>query len=147
MPVELRKRPPPKETATPPPTAKRGSGTGAAVKKLADKAKAVINPKNGAADPPATNGAAPNANGSGGTGAISSGTTINLDGFGGTIQTHEGKDVTLKQLVEDSLAGVVIFTYPRASTPGCKSAFAVQPINPRVKFAPRLNVVPIVNHG
>lgn len=49
------------------------------------------------------------------------GDTISLDGFGGEIQTHEGAKTTLKQLVEDSKAGVVLFTYPKASTPGCRS--------------------------
>ena len=39
--VELRKRPAPKEVVPPPP-AKRGSGAGAKVKKLADKAKAAV---------------------------------------------------------------------------------------------------------
>lgn len=127
MPVELRKRPPPKETATPAPTAKRGSGS--TVKKLAEKAKEAILPKNSkkngasvaVADPtpPAANDVDKAANGSGGS-KIAVGETVNLDGFGGTVQTHDGKDVTLKELVDESLAGVVIFTYPRASTPGCK---------------------------
>jgi hypothetical protein len=41
--VELRKRPPPKEPPASQPAAKRGSGAGAKVKKLADKAnKAVV---------------------------------------------------------------------------------------------------------
>lgn len=44
---------------------------------------------------------------------------ITLDGFGGTIKTHEGADVTLKSLVDESTSGVIIFTYPKASTPGC----------------------------
>lgn len=130
MPVELRKRPPPKETATPAPTAKRGSGS--TVKKLADKAKGAILPKNSkknGADPaPAATTTAATAesetkatNGtSSGASKIAVGETVNLDGFGGTVQTHDGKDVTLKALVDESLAGVVIFTYPRASTPGCK---------------------------
>jgi len=49
------------------------------------------------------------------------GDTVDLEGFGGEIQTHEGDSVTLATLVQDSKAGVVLFTYPRASTPGCKS--------------------------
>jgi len=126
MPVELRKRPPPKETATPAPTAKRGSGS--TVKKLADKAKEAILPtkagkKNGvtADAAPAVESETKATNGtSSGASKIAVGETVNLEGFGGTVQTHDGKDVTLKALVDKSGAGVVIFTYPRASTPGCK---------------------------
>ena len=129
MPVELRKRPPPKETATPAPTAKRGSGS--TVKKLADKAKAAVIPKTSkkndtsasVADPepapaPVADESASTTNGD--SGKVAVGKTISLDGFGGTVQTHGGKDVTLKQLLDESLAGIVIFTYPKASTPGCK---------------------------
>jgi peroxiredoxin Q/BCP len=47
------------------------------------------------------------------------GDMINLSTFGGEVETHEGEKVTLKQLVERSRSGVVLFTYPRASTPGC----------------------------
>lgn len=124
MPVELRKRPPPKETATPPPTAKRSSNP---VKKLAEKAKEAVSgakkSANGTAaaaeDPtPASAQVAPAKNGSASS-KIAVGETVDLEGFGGTVQTHDGQDTTLKQLVEKSLAGVVIFTYPRASTPGC----------------------------
>lgn len=48
------------------------------------------------------------------------GETVSLDGFGGEVETHEGKAVTLKSLVDASKAGVVLFTYPKASTPGCR---------------------------
>ncbi|KIW12992.1 hypothetical protein PV08_08179 [Exophiala spinifera] len=128
MPVELRKRPPPKEPATPAPAAKRGSGAGAAAKKLADKAKAAVTGKKAApvTDVAATTTTKSNGdvvNGTGGhkpnAGKISVGETLNLDGFGGTIQTNDGADTTLKELLDKSGAGVVIFTYPRASTPGC----------------------------
>ncbi|KAL4896326.1 thioredoxin-like protein [Aspergillus ambiguus] len=47
------------------------------------------------------------------------GDTISLDGFGGEIETNDGTKTTLKTLVEESKSGVVLFTYPRASTPGC----------------------------
>ncbi|EAW10054.1 thioredoxin peroxidase DOT5 [Aspergillus clavatus NRRL 1] len=47
------------------------------------------------------------------------GDTIALDGFGGEIELDDGTKTTLKQLVEESKSGVVLFTYPRASTPGC----------------------------
>ncbi|KAF2418786.1 AhpC-TSA-domain-containing protein [Tothia fuscella] len=47
------------------------------------------------------------------------GEIIDLEGFGGDIETQDGKKTTLKQLVDESKAGVVLFTYPKASTPGC----------------------------
>jgi thioredoxin-dependent peroxiredoxin len=50
------------------------------------------------------------------------GDVITLEGFGGEFETQDGTTVTLKKLVDESKAGVVIFTYPKASTPGCKSA-------------------------
>ncbi len=123
MPVELRKRPAPKEPATAPPPTKRGSGAGNTAKKLAEKAKAAVTSKptkddsvQTAAEAPTTAAAEPKTNGTTGVGE-----KITLDGFGGTLQTNDGQDVTLKELLDKSLAGVVIFTYPRASTPGCKS--------------------------
>lgn len=48
------------------------------------------------------------------------GDVISLKGFGGEIQTQDGESTTLESLLEASKAGVVLFTYPRASTPGCK---------------------------
>lgn len=48
------------------------------------------------------------------------GDKIDFEGFGGEIETNEGKKVTLQSLVEESKAGVVLFTYPKASTPGCR---------------------------
>ena len=146
MPVELRKRPPPKEPAAPPPAAKRGSSS--TVKKLADKAKAAVmgnkstdstEPTAAAVEPeqpvttetaapiipetvPAVPDTAPaNANGSAKrSGKLTVGDKIDLDGFGGTVQTHDGTDVTVSQLLEKSGAGIVLFTYPKASTPGCE---------------------------
>lgn len=47
--------------------------------------------------------------------------SIDLSGFGGEIETNDGEKTTLSKLVESSKAGVVLFTYPKASTPGCKS--------------------------
>lgn len=106
--VELRKRPAPPPA---PPPAKRA----------APKAKA--KKENGAATesskPAATGGGAPKV-----------GDTIALDGFGGEIETQDEKKVTLAQLVADSKAGVVLFTYPKASTPGCKRAQSVMPPSP-----------------
>jgi hypothetical protein len=50
------------------------------------------------------------------------GDKIDLDGFGGEIETNDGDKTSLKALLEESKSGVVLFTYPRASTPGCKLA-------------------------
>ena len=49
------------------------------------------------------------------------GDKIDFEGFGGEVETNDGEKVTLKSLVEKSEAGVVLFTYPKASTPGCRS--------------------------
>ncbi|CAD0108646.1 unnamed protein product [Aureobasidium uvarum] len=46
------------------------------------------------------------------------GDKIDFDGFGGEIETNDGRKVTLKTLVDESKEGIVLFTYPKASTPG-----------------------------
>lgn len=48
------------------------------------------------------------------------GDTVDLATFGGEIETNDGNKTTLAKLVEESKAGVVLFTYPKASTPGCE---------------------------
>ncbi|KAF2833736.1 AhpC-TSA-domain-containing protein [Ophiobolus disseminans] len=52
-------------------------------------------------------------------GAATPGDTINLTTFGGEVETHDGSKTTLAKLVQESKGGVVLFTYPKASTPGC----------------------------
>ncbi|KAJ4321252.1 thioredoxin peroxidase dot5 [Neodidymelliopsis sp. IMI 364377] len=52
-------------------------------------------------------------------GAPKVGDTIDLTSFGGEVETNDGKKTTLAKLVEESKGGVVLFTYPKASTPGC----------------------------
>ncbi|EBA27397.1 thioredoxin peroxidase dot5 [Aspergillus fumigatus] len=47
------------------------------------------------------------------------GDTIDLDNFGGEVELNDGTKTTLKHLVDTSKSGIVLFTYPRASTPGC----------------------------
>ena len=37
-----------------------------------------------------------------------------------SAQTNDGDKVTLKKLLDESKSGVVLFTYPKASTPGCR---------------------------
>jgi peroxiredoxin Q/BCP len=55
------------------------------------------------------------------SGPAKTGDTIDLTAFGGEVETHEGNKTTLAKLVEESKGGVVLFTYPKASTPGCTS--------------------------
>lgn len=47
------------------------------------------------------------------------GDSVSLDGFGGEIETNDGQKTTLADLAAKSKSGVVLFTYPKASTPGC----------------------------
>ncbi|KAL3456821.1 thioredoxin-like protein [Aspergillus heterothallicus] len=47
------------------------------------------------------------------------GEVVDLEGFGGEFETNDGTKTTLKALVDKSDSGVVLFTYPKASTPGC----------------------------
>jgi len=106
MPPELRKRKAPaSEPVTAPPAKKKGP-----VAKAVAKVKEVVtgSPKGAKA-----NGA------SSGASKVAAGQTINLEGLGGEIETNDGAKTTLKALVDDSKAGVVLFTYPKASTPGC----------------------------
>ncbi|KAL8944045.1 MAG: hypothetical protein Q9211_000751 [Gyalolechia sp. 1 TL-2023] len=59
------------------------------------------------------------ANGASKTKAIKVGDIIELEGFGGEVETQDGEKTNLKKLVDESRTGVVLFTYPKASTPGC----------------------------
>jgi len=103
MPPELRKRKAPAaEPAAAPPAKKKGP-----VAKAVAKVKGVISPK------------ASKTNGATSASKVAVGDTITLEGFGGEIETHDGVKTTLKKLVDESKAGVVLFTYPKASTPGC----------------------------
>jgi peroxiredoxin Q/BCP len=125
MPAELRKR----KEAPPAPVrpAKKASSTKgkkdapektvvetvqAAVAETVEAVKdAVMGDANGeAAKPVASKGGAP-----------ATGDSIDLASFGGEVETHDGDKTTLAKLVEESKAGVVLFTYPKASTPGCES--------------------------
>lgn len=103
--VELRKRKAPAEPAPPPPPRKKSNP----VKSAVAKAKGAIT---GQQESATTNG--------GPSGKLAVGEKISLDGFGGEIELHDGEKTTLKQLIDNSKAGVVLFTYPKASTPGCR---------------------------
>lgn len=120
MPVELRKRKAPQPPPAPAPAAKKATKPGRpakskkpepAAKKEDEKPAA---PAAAASPPPA---AAPSSK------KVAVGQVIDLDGFGGEIQTNDGETTTLKKLLEESGSGVVLFTYPKASTPGCKFFF------------------------
>jgi len=89
--VELRKRKAPTEAAAPPPPVKK-----------ANSVKSSTSSKKGDSA----------ANGSVSATKVATGNTIDLDNFGGEIETNDGEKVTLKKLVEDSKNGVVLFTYP-----------------------------------
>lgn len=108
MPVELRKRkaPAPAPAPVPEPPAKKRSK----VSKAAAKVKTTV--KGAAAKTAETNGSTK-------PGKPVVGEVISLDGFGGEVETDDGAKTTLKALVDESKAGVVLFTYPKASTPGC----------------------------
>ncbi|KUI72894.1 hypothetical protein VM1G_08578 [Cytospora mali] len=106
MPVELRKRKAPAPAPAPEPPAKKQSK----VAKAASKVKKAVTGKPEAA--PKTNGAkAPK--------KPEVGDTIDLAAFGGEVTLNDGTTTTLASLVEKSGSGVVLFTYPKASTPGC----------------------------
>lgn len=57
---------------------------------------------------------------------VTVGNTIRFDRFGGEVETNDGEKVTLKKLVDESKSGVVLFTYPKASTPGCMYSIMIQ---------------------
>jgi thioredoxin-dependent peroxiredoxin len=105
--VELRKRKAAPPAPEPP-----------AKKKAAAKAKASATKQDDAPAKAGDAGAKPAA--ANGTAPPKVGDTIALDGFGGTVETHDGRAVSLTELVEESDGGVVLFTYPKANTPGCK---------------------------
>lgn len=119
--VELRKRPAP--PAAPPPAKKK-----AAAKKNAKKAveepvaeePAAEPTDNGAAESAAKDAVAETAKKATKGAPAKQGDTIDLEDFGGEVDTNDGQKTTLAKLVQSSKAGVVLFTYPKASTPGCK---------------------------
>lgn len=137
MPVELRKRkapaPPPEPAPAPvkrkttKPKATAASKGKAAASKAKDaapkprgrpaKAKAAEAEKKPADEAAGTDGAT---NGETVPVKPAVGSILALDDFGGEVEFTEGGKTTLKQLVDESKTGVVIFTYPKASTPGCK---------------------------
>ncbi|KAF1921719.1 merozoite capping protein-1 [Ampelomyces quisqualis] len=124
MPRELRKRKEPEAPAAPVRPAKKAAPTKgkkpANEKTIVEKVQetvadtvetvkeAVTGKSNGEASAPAA-----------AKGAPKTGDRIDLTSFGGEVETHDGNKTTLAKLVEESKGGVVLFTYPKASTPGC----------------------------
>lgn len=108
MPVELRKR---KAPAPPPEPARKKQTKASKVSKVATKVKEAVKPKPAASEK--TNGSTKPAK-------PVVGDNITFEGFGGEVETNDGTKTTLKALVDESKSGVVLFTYPKASTPGCK---------------------------
>ena len=106
--VELRKRKAPAEAAGDATAAKKSNP----VKPAGAKAKDAVT---GGQD-----GSTAAANGtSSSNGKLTVGESITLEGFGGEVETNDGEKTTLQKLVGESKGGVVLFTYPKASTPGC----------------------------
>ncbi|RFU27935.1 peroxiredoxin, partial [Scytalidium lignicola] len=103
MAPELRKRKVPVEQPAPAPPAKKKGRVAKAVAKVKEAATSKAGKGSSASD--AT--------------TVAVGNTISLEGFGGEFETNDGTKTTLKTLVDESTAGVVLFTYPKASTPGC----------------------------
>ena len=100
--VELRKRREAPSDASQPPQKKSNPPTSA--KPELDSSKAATSSTDGAEKAK----------------SLAVGDTIQLEGFGGEVETQDGEKTNLKQLVDESESGVVLFTYPKASTPGCK---------------------------
>ena len=98
--VELRKRKAPADTAPLPPPGKK-----------VNSVKSSTSSKKGGSS----------LNGTVATGdKLAAGDTITIEALGGEVETNDGDKVTLKGLVDESTSGVVLFTYPKASTPGCR---------------------------
>lgn len=97
-----------------PPPAKKPT-----VKKVIPKAKAFVTPKKSLSPPKGRSQVTKPVQGN----------TINIDGFGGEVTTTAGSTVTLKELLDQSEAGVVLFTYPKAKTGGCQYLLVFCPFN------------------
>lgn len=52
--------------------------------------------------------------------SVKIGDIITVEGFGGSIELQDGSTTTMRELLAKSKSGIVIFTYPKASTPGCE---------------------------
>lgn len=109
MVVELRKR---KAAPTQPEPVQKKAATAKATKKTPKAAPAPA--------PASTNAKSKSTTASTKASVPKVGDVISLEGFGGELQTQDEESTNLKSLLASSKAGVVLFTYPKASTPGCK---------------------------
>ena len=116
--VELRKRKTPPPTPAPAPKKERKTKATKANGKSESVAEPAA-PEPSAAPTPAP-AAAPEPETKAASGTPKPGDKIDFEGFGGEVETNDGRKVTLKLLVDESKEGVVLFTYPKASTPGCE---------------------------
>jgi peroxiredoxin Q/BCP len=115
--VELRKRPAPPPAAPP---AKKKAAPKSRAKKEEPKAEEPVAEEPAAAEEEPTKEEEPAADKKAAKNSPSppkQGDKIDLESFGGEIENNDGDKVTLAQLVQSSKKGVVLFTYPKASTP------------------------------
>ncbi|KAI1817419.1 AhpC-TSA-domain-containing protein [Poronia punctata] len=120
MPVELRKRKaPPAPAPVPEPPAKKPSKSKVTTAATANKVKAAV--VKGVKAAVTTNGSSSSSSSSGkpSVGDIIPLSDDDNNNFGGQIVTNDGTKTSLKDLVDKSKSGVVLFTYPKASTGGC----------------------------
>lgn len=71
------------------------------------------------------------------------GDVLALDGFGDEVESQDGNTTSLKALIDSSDTGVVLFTYPKASTPGCKSICSSSVALTAFCLSRHPNVVPV----
>jgi peroxiredoxin Q/BCP len=119
--VELRKRPAPPPAAPP---AKKKAAPKSRAKKDEPKAEEPVAEEPAATEEPAAaeepakeDTAADKKAEKKSSGPPKQGDKIDLESFGGEIENNDGEKVTLASLVQSSKKGVVLFTYPKASTP------------------------------
>lgn len=119
--VELRKRKTPPPAPAPAPKKERKAKATKANGKSETAAESAAEPAESAApEPSAVPAAVPEPESKAASGPPKPGNKIEFDGFGGEVETNDGRKVTLKSLVDESKEGLVLFTYPKASTPGCE---------------------------
>lgn len=117
--VELRKRKTPPPAPAPAPKKERKAKPTKAASNGEPQAPVEPPAPEPSAAPPATEPSTSETKAA--SGPPKAGDKIDFEGFGGEIETNDGRKVTLKSLVEESKDGVVLFTYPKASTPGCEN--------------------------
>ncbi|RDW60886.1 AhpC-TSA-domain-containing protein [Coleophoma cylindrospora] len=119
MPVELRKRKAVEPAPAPAPKKEKATKKKGPVAKAIEKVKKTVAPEPEEPEAEEPKPAEPKVAKTNGATKVAVGATIDLEGFGGEIETNDGVKTTLKKLVDESKFGVVLFTYPKASTPGC----------------------------